>query len=42
MKCPQQTSRRDDDDSDEIERLRYAKSPKKKKMSNLLGDIFEF
>lgn len=36
------TSRRDDDNSDEIERLKYAKYPKKKKMSSLLGDIFEF
>lgn len=29
------------DDSDEIERLRYTKHPKKKKMSSLLGDIFD-
>lgn len=36
------TSRRDDDDSDEIERLKYAKYPKKKKMSSVLGDIFDF
>lgn len=35
------TSRRHDDDSDEIERLRYAKYPKKKKMSSMLGDIFD-
>jgi Zn-finger nucleic acid-binding protein len=39
---PHRTLRRDDDDSDEIERLKYAKYPKKKKMSSLLGDIFEF
>ena len=30
------------DDSDEIERSYSMKSPKKKKMSSLLGDIFEF
>ena len=36
------TSRRHDDDSDEIERLKYAKYPKKKKMSSMLGDIFDF
>lgn len=30
------------DDSDEIERTYSMKSPKKKKMSSLLGDIFEF
>ena len=29
------------DDSDEIERLHYSKLPKKKKMSSLLGDIFD-
>lgn len=29
------------DDSDEIERLQYTKYPKKKKMSSLLGDIFD-
>jgi len=29
------------DDSDEIERLHYTKYPKKKKMSSLLGDIFD-
>lgn len=29
------------DDSDEIERLHYTKHPKKKKMSSLLGDIFD-
>lgn len=29
------------DDSDEIERLHYSKHPKKKKMSSLLGDIFD-
>ena len=33
------SSRRDD--SDEIERLQYSKYPKKKKMSSLLGDIFD-
>ena len=30
------------DDSDEIERTASMKSPKKKKMSGLLGDLFEF
>ena len=30
------------DDSDEIERTALMKSPKKKKMSGLLGDLFEF
>lgn len=33
------TTRRDD--SDEIERIYTMKSPKKKKMSSLLGDIFD-
>lgn len=36
------TSRRDNDDSDEIERQKYAKSPKKKKGMGMLGDLFEF
>ena len=30
------------DDSDEIERTQLMKSPKKKKMSGMLGDLFEF
>ena len=30
------------DDSDEIERTQMMKSPKKKKMSGMLGDLFEF
>ena len=30
------------DDSDEIERTQLLKSPKKKKMSGMLGDLFEF
>lgn len=34
--------RRHDDDSDEIERLKYAKYPKKKKMSSMLGEMFDF
>lgn len=34
------SSRRDD--SDEIERTQMMKSPKKKKMSGMLGDLFEF
>ena len=34
--------RRDHDDSDEYERIKYAKYPKKKKMSSMLGDIFDF
>lgn len=34
------SSRRDD--SDEIERTQLMKSPKKKKMSGMLGDLFEF
>jgi Zn-finger nucleic acid-binding protein len=34
--------RRQDDDSDEIERLKYAKYPKKKKMSSMLGEMFDF
>ena len=36
------TSRRDDDDSDEFERPKFGKSPKKKKMTSMLGDLFEF
>ena len=36
----QRTVRRDD--SDEIERIKYAQYPKKKKMSSMLGDIFDF
>lgn len=34
------SSRRDD--SDEIERTQLMKSPKKKEMSGMLGDLFEF
>lgn len=30
------------DDSDEIERIKYVQYPKKKKMSSMLGDIFDF
>ncbi len=30
------------DDSDEIERTHLMKSPKKKKISGMLGDLFEF
>jgi hypothetical protein len=34
------SSRRDD--NDEIERTQLMKSPKKKKMPGMLGDLFEF
>lgn len=30
------------DDSDEIERMKYGQYPKKKKMSSVLGEIFDF
>jgi len=30
------------DDSDEIERIKYVQYPKKKKMSSVLGEIFDF
>lgn len=30
------------DDSDEYERIQYMKYPKKKKMSSVLGEIFDF
>ena len=30
------------DDSDEIERIKSMKYPKKKKMTSVLGDIFDF
>jgi Zn-finger nucleic acid-binding protein len=30
------------DDSDEIERIKSMKYPKKKKMTGVLGDIFDF
>lgn len=33
---------RRDDDSDEHERISFGKYPKKKKMSSMLGEIFDF
>jgi Zn-finger nucleic acid-binding protein len=33
---------RHDDDSDEHERIKFGKYPKKKKMSSMLGEIFDF
>ena len=30
------------DDSDEYERIQYTKYPKKKKMTSVLGEIFDF
>ena len=37
--APRSTRR---DDSDEIERIKYVQYPKKKKMSSVLGEIFDF
>jgi Zn-finger nucleic acid-binding protein len=41
--APARSSRRDDDDDDDRKRVKYVPyPPKKKKMSSMLGEIFDF